>query len=181
MAEAPDAQFVAEDAVVVYHKKFSVTFHDDNVYYYNYTEDDILRVSCCFPIMWLLRILSLKFIPRGGISYQYCPFLQENWFHDCDNEHAKITAFFQVRRVTKMEDEERQDNDWCYYQEKRAEAVRRFVSLKVFFLPTFSQLSTQLLEFTSGRAEQGTRINWEQASFTDSADISGGRIMVNIK
>ena len=23
-------------------------------------------------------------------------FLQENWFHDCDNEHAKITAFFQV-------------------------------------------------------------------------------------
>jgi len=56
MAEAPDAQFVAEDAVFVYHKKFS-----------------------------------------------------ENWFHDCDNEHAKITAFF---------------------QEKRAEAVRRFVSLK---------------------------------------------------
>jgi len=41
MAEAPDAQFVAEDAVFVYHKKFS-----------------------------------------------------ENWFHDCDNEHAKITAFF---------------------------------------------------------------------------------------
>ena len=30
MAEAPDAQFVTEDAVLVYHKKFSVTFHHDH-------------------------------------------------------------------------------------------------------------------------------------------------------
>ena len=29
-------------------------------------------------------------------------FLQENWFHDCDNEHAKITAFFQVIGVRKL-------------------------------------------------------------------------------
>ena len=48
MAEAPDAQFVAEDAVVVYHKKFSVNFHDDNVYLDYYNGDDILSVSCCF-------------------------------------------------------------------------------------------------------------------------------------
>ena len=64
MAEAPDAQFVAEDAVFVYHKKFSVTLHDDH---------DLTTMMT--PIL---------------------PFLQENWFHDCDNEHAKITAFFQV-------------------------------------------------------------------------------------
>ena len=63
MAEAPDAQFVAEDAVFVYHKKFSVTFHD------------------------LTRMMTPSSI---------LPILQENWFHDCDNEHAKITAFFQV-------------------------------------------------------------------------------------
>ena len=27
---------------------------------------------------------------------------QENWFHDCDNEHAKITAFFQVKTKMKI-------------------------------------------------------------------------------
>ena len=51
MAEAPDAQFVAEDAVFVYHKKFSVTFHNTDAYYDNEDEeDDILRVSCCFLV-----------------------------------------------------------------------------------------------------------------------------------
>ena len=142
MAEAPDAQFVAEDAVVVYHKKFSVTFYDDDVYHYDNNEDDILRVSCCFPIMWLLRILSLKFIPRGGISYQYCPSLQENWFHDCDNEHAKITAFFQVTRVTKMEDEERQDYDFLLPGEESRSSSQIRLSQGFLSSNLFSTLNT---------------------------------------
>ena len=160
MAEAPDAQFVAEDAVVVYHKKFSVTIHDDNVYHYNYNEDDILRVFCCFPIMWLLRILSLKLIPRGGISYQYCPSLQENWFHDCDNEHAKITAFFQVMRVTKMGDEERQ---WLLITRRREQkqfadsSLSRFSFFQPFLNSQHSYLNLPQDELSKAHASTENR------------------------
>ena len=43
MAEAPDAQFVAEDAVFVYHKKFSVCNHDDHDddYHNDYNDEEV--------------------------------------------------------------------------------------------------------------------------------------------
>ena len=43
------------------------------------------------PILQCCLFCNVAFSPM-------LPFLQENWFHDCDNEHAKITAFFQVIR-----------------------------------------------------------------------------------
>ena len=174
MAEAPDAQFVAEDAVVVYHKKFSVTFYDDDVYHYDNNEDDILRVSCCFPIMWFLRILSLKFIPRGIKSDQsISTFLQENWFHDCDNEHAKITAFFQVMRVTKMGDEERQ---WLLITRRREQKQFADSSLSRFsFFQPFLNSQHSCLNFPQDELSKA------HASTENRQVISGGRITVNIK
>lgn len=128
MAEAPDAQFVAEDAVFVYHKKFSVTLHDDH---------DLTTMMT--PIL---------------------PFLQENWFHDCDNEHAKITAFFQVsvsmRRKLIMKS----------LPAARRKEQKQFADSSLsrfsFFLSNLTSTHLQgdlTFVFASGRAEQGARIN----------------------
>ena len=78
MAEAPDAQFVAEDAVYIYHKKFMVC---DNTDEGSIDDDEVYH-------LW-----------RQNHPKAKCDVFQENWFHDCDNEHAKITAFFQVMNV----------------------------------------------------------------------------------
>ena len=72
MAEAPDAQFVAEDAVYIYHKKFMVCDNSDEG---SIDDDEVYH-------LWRQNHPNAK-----------CDVFQENWFHDCDNEHAKITAF----------------------------------------------------------------------------------------
>ena len=50
-----------------------------------------------------------QFVEEHEVDRYHTKF-KEKWFHECEEEHKKITAF---------------------YQEKRAEAVRRFVTLKV--------------------------------------------------
>ena len=51
-------------------------------------------------MIWIQDVAAYSpMLPFCNVAFSpMLPFLQENWFHDCDNEHAKITAFFQVIR-----------------------------------------------------------------------------------
>ena len=58
---------------------------------------DVAAYSPMLPFLQCCLFSNVAFFAMMPFS-TILPFFQENWFHDCDNEHAKITAFFQVIR-----------------------------------------------------------------------------------